>query len=247
MNSDVTDAGQYDGPPYLGAVLHGDKVLGAAIRTPPWRLVLSLFDHPGAVHKLAADVVDADLPGWVGPAEPAAHFAEAWRELTGASARLATHERAFRLRAVTPPPPAPGTMRRAVPEELPLLATWAEAFHDEALRNVPAMDFELMAQRWIEGIGRTAYVWDDEGQAVSLACVGGPTPHGIRVGPVYTPPEARGRGYASSLVAGVSQLQLDDGKEFVFLFTDLANPTSNKIYQAIGFEPVIDVDEWELD
>jgi hypothetical protein len=61
---------------------------------------------------------------------------------------------------------------------------------------------------------------------------------------VYTPPEARGRGYASNLVAQVAQAQLDAGRRFVFLFTDLANPTANRIYQEIGFEPVIDIDEY---
>ena len=78
---------------------------------------------------------------------------------------------------------------------------------------------------------------------VSLVGAGGETPHGIRIGPVYTPPERRSRGYASSLTAAASQDQLDRGREFVFLFTDLGNPTSNKIYQAIGYEPVIDIDQ----
>ena len=82
---------------------------------------------------------------------------------------------------------------------------------------------------------------------MSLTGVGGLTPHGIRVGPVYTPPELRGRGYASNLVAAASQAALDDGRRALFLFTDLANPTSNRIYQAIGYEPVRDVDEWSLD
>ena len=64
----------------------------------------------------------------------------------------------------------------------------------------------------------------------------------MRVGPVYTPPELRGRGYATTLTAAVSQDQLDQGRRFVTLFTDLANPTSNRIYQAIGYRPVRDVD-----
>ena len=72
----------------------------------------------------------------------------------------------------------------------------------------------------------------------------GATPNGIRIGPVYTPPDRRGHGYASALTAGASQDQLDRGRRFVFLFTDLANPTSNKIYQAIGYEPVCDVDAY---
>ena len=72
--------------------------------------------------------------------------------------------------------------------------------------------------------------------------VGGRTPNGTRVGPVYTPPEHRGHGYASALVAAASQAQLDEGIQFCFLFTDLANPTANHIYQAIGYEPVSDID-----
>jgi predicted GNAT family acetyltransferase len=69
----------------------------------------------------------------------------------------------------------------------------------------------------------------------------------VRIGPVYTPPEARNRGYASALVAAISQAQLDAGRRFCFLFTDLANPTANHIYQAIGYEPVRDVDMWRHD
>jgi hypothetical protein len=89
---------------------------------------------------------------------------------------------------------------------------------------------------------RTWYLWDDEG-AVSVAASGGPTPNGIRIGPVYTPPELRRRGYASAVTAATSQAELDRGRRFIFLFTDLSNPTSNKIYQQIGYEPVIDVDQ----
>jgi uncharacterized protein len=234
------------GPPYLATVLHGDRVVGAAIRTPPWRLVLSVMDHPGAAHRLVDDLMGEPLPGCVGPAKAAEHFAEGWTRVTGMAARLRTNERAFQLRKVVPPRPAPGRMIRSDPSHHRLLAAWAQAFSEEALDG-PPQDWNLMAERWIKGIGRTAYLWEDAGRIVSLTGVGGLTPHGIRVGPVYTPPEARGRGYASNLVAQVSQLQLDSGRQFVFLFTDLANPTSNKIYQDIGYEPVIDMDEYEFE
>ena len=69
---------------------------------------------------------------------------------------------------------------------------------------------------------------------------GGRTPNGARVGPVYTPPEFRRRGYASAVVAGVSRRLLDEGRRYCFLYTDLANPTSNRIYQDIGYEPACD-------
>jgi hypothetical protein len=64
---------------------------------------------------------------------------------------------------------------------------------------------------------------------------------------VYTPPEFRGRGYASNLVAHLSQELLDEGRKFCFLFTDLANPVSNSIYQKIGYRPVSDSERWEFD
>ncbi|HXG26485.1 MAG TPA: GNAT family N-acetyltransferase [Candidatus Binatia bacterium] len=241
------DPSQYGESPYLATILHGDRVVGAAIRTPPWRLVLSEVDHPGAVHSLARDLSGTDLPGVVGPASAAGHFAEAWHELHGRRPRLLRHERSFRLRRVIRPMPTSGEMVLAGPEHRDLLAEWVEAFHAEALSNTPPQDYHAMADRWIRRLGRTAYLWVDEGRPVSLAGAGGLTPRGIRVGPVYTPPGLRGRGYASNLVAEVSQALLDSGRTFVFLFTDLANPTSNKIYHAIGYEPVGDVDEWAFE
>jgi predicted GNAT family acetyltransferase len=240
------DPTQFDGAPYLATVLHGDRVVGAAIRTPPWRLVLSVMDHPGAAHRLVDDLAKESLPGCVGPSMAAEHFAEGWTRVTGARSSLTRHERAFRLRKLIPPRKAPGRMIRADSSHRGLLAEWARAFHDEALPNGPEQDWDQTADRWLRGIGRTAFLWVDDGRVVSLTCVGGLTPHGIRVGPVYTPPADRGRGYASNLVAEASQLQLDSGRDFVFLFTDLANPTANKIYQDIGYEPVIDIDEYDF-
>ena len=79
-----------------------------------------------------------------------------------------------------------------------------------------------------------------DGEPVSFGGFGGLTPNGIRIGPIYTPPELRRRGYASALTAALTQMLLDRGRRFCFLFTDLANPTSNSIYQRIGFRPIGD-------
>src|SRR6185369_17230156 len=131
----AADPTQYATAPYLAAVVHGDRVVGTAIRTPPWRLVLGVMEHPGAVHQLvadlAADPAGADLPGALGPSEAARHFAEAWAETTGVTARLARHERSFRLRTVIAPRTAPGMMRRVVMSDRRILAEWARAFHEE--------------------------------------------------------------------------------------------------------------------
>jgi hypothetical protein len=165
------------------------------------------------------------------------------------TARIDVAERIFRLERVVPPSrPAAGRWRLALPGDRDLIARWLVAFHDEATPGTPPIDDPLAAaDRWIAGVGRVAYVWDDGGGPVSLVGAGGATPNGIRIGPVYTPPERRSRGYATSLTAAATQDQLDRGRRFVFLFTDLANPTSNKIYQSIGYEPVCDVDQWRFD
>lgn len=89
--------------------------------------------------------------------------------------------------------------------------------------------------------------WEHEGAPVSLAGFAGPTPHGVRVGPIYTPPAERRRGYASPLVATLSQRLLDGGRRFCFLYTDLSNPTSNRIYTDVGYEPVCDVNVFAFD
>jgi GNAT superfamily N-acetyltransferase len=240
------DPGQYESL-YFATVVHGDKVVGSAIRTAPWRLILAVMDHPGAVHRLVDDVAGQELPGVVGPMDVADAFAEAWARGSGGTTRRNRSTRAFRLERVIPPRPANGTMVVAGEEHRAVLREWWEAFHVEAIGpGGPGSDYDAAVERVIRRIGRTVYLWFDGGRPVSLAGAGGLTPHGIRIGPVYTPPELRGRGYASNLVAQVSQLQLDEGRTFVFLFTDLANPTANKIYQAIGYEPVVDFAEWDF-
>jgi len=114
------------------------------------------------------------------------------------------------------------------------------ASHNPASRDTA----EATATQWISGGG--LWLWVDDGP-VAMAGAVGRTPNGIRVGAVYTPPDRRRQGYASSLVAALSQAQLDAGRRFCFLYTDLANPTSNHIYGAIGYEPVCDVDEYRFE
>jgi uncharacterized protein len=82
---------------------------------------------------------------------------------------------------------------------------------------------------------------------VSMCGYGGRTPHGIRIGPVYTPPDLRGRGYGSAVTALVTKEQLDGDRDHCFLYTDLSNPTSNKIYMQIGYEFVCDSAEYAFE
>ncbi|MEZ0239800.1 MAG: GNAT family N-acetyltransferase [Chloroflexota bacterium] len=229
-------------PPLFAVVVDGGHVAGAALQTPPRDLVLSEMDDPLALSALIDDLIGVPLPGVIGPPALSGAFAEAWSRRTGTPTQWAMSERIFRLAEVRPPRTAPGTMVAAGPGNRQLIVDWLIAFVDEAFAGEELFDAGEAADRWIAGRGRTMWLWVDDGRVVSMSGVSGRTPNGVRIGPVYTPPEARNRGYASNLVAEAAQGELDDGRQFVFLFTDLANPTSNHIYQAIGFEPVSDVD-----
>lgn len=148
-----------------------------------------------------------------------------------------------------------GAARPATLADRLLVGEWFRAFIAEAHPDGGPADADADARleraldARMSGAGTSSGVtlWEHAGEVVSLAGVGGETPNGIRIGPVYTPPEHRGHGYASALTAAVSAQQLAAGRRFCFLYTDLANPTSNKIYRAIGYERVCDSAEIAFD
>lgn len=240
----------YGEPPYLAVMADGGEVVAAALRTPPHNLVLSEIDDREALEPLAGDVrqVFESLPGVVGPKGHVEEFATAWKAATGAQGHCALAQRIFRAETVEQPDGVAGRMRPYEDADRELAIRWTDEFVAEALpvsSPQPESSAGFVEQRQNDPDGGFGF-WDD-GEAVSMAGFGGPTPNGIRVGPVYTPPELRGRGYASALTAALTQELLDGGRRFCFLFTDLANPTSNRIYQRIGYRPVTDVDQWSFE
>jgi uncharacterized protein len=156
-------------------------------------------------------------------------------------------ERIYRVERVTRPGDVPGSIRTATPDDRDLLVEWVREFLREAVHRTDDGETQAVVDSALRTGARTFYLWEHDGRPVSLAGVTGPTPNGIRVGPVYTPPPDRGHGFASAVTAAASQQQLDQGRRFVFLNTDITNATSNKIYQAIGYEPVIDIDQWSFE
>lgn len=227
--------------PVLRTVEEAGAIVLVALQTPPYRLVLSSSDVPAPLAALARALHDEGhvLPGVVGPVAAAEEFARCWQRATGWQATLHRAQRIYQLTAVRPPTPPPGAVRPATASDRTLLLRWFDAFQREAVGEEFPAGVDAEVDRWFAASGRRLYLWED-GTPASLAGVVGATPNGIRVGPVYTPPERRGRGYASGLVAAVSQAQLDAGRRWCVLYTDLANPTSNHIYQAIGYQPAGD-------
>jgi uncharacterized protein len=229
----------YAGEFYLATMAADQMLVGAALRTPPSNLVLSEVEDEHALDLLVADLDGTHLPGVVAAPDVATGFSNRWVSTHGGRWEIGMEERVFQLVSVIPPRSVPGAMREAAATDRSLLVEWIGAFGREALGDDDAARAAASVNDWLAGKGKRLWLWDDNGPT-SVTGVGGETPNGIRIGPVYTPPADRGHGYASALVAAVSQAQLDAGRRFCFLYADLANPTSNKIYQAIGYRPVTD-------
>ena len=238
-----------DSPRFLTVTDAAGRVVAASLQTPPNNLVISQVDDLGALGLLVDALADDPPPGVLAPTDVVDPFLARWADRTGETAHLEVAERVFRLERVVPPRrPAMGSWRLATTGDRELVADWVVAFSTEAMPEQPPIDDpDAVADRWIARVNRLLYLWEDGGRVVSLVGAGGETPNGIRIGPVYTPPNARGRGYATSLTAAASADQLERGRRFCFLFTDLANPTSNAIYQSIGYEPVCDMDQYRFD
>jgi uncharacterized protein len=235
------------GPPYLAISEDDGRIVGAAIRTPPHNLVLSETDDLGAIEPLVRDVRDAGetLPGVLGPGKAASAFVRAWCERAGGSATLSMANRIYRASRSTPPSGVEGEMRPYRDDDHDLTIRWFDAFVQEALpEEATSESSAALLRRRLDDPDGGMRIWEHEGHPVSHAGFGSRTPNGIRVGPVYTPPELRGKGYASALVGQMTAELLEGRHRYCFLFTDLANPTSNGIYQRIGYEAVTDVDQY---
>ncbi|TMR93369.1 GNAT family N-acetyltransferase [Nonomuraea basaltis] len=214
--------------PFFGWWTVDGEVRGAAFRTPPHPIGLAVMPVE-AVAPLVAEF-GGDLPAVMGRVE----LTDEVMRLLGTPKRVVS-ERLYRLGTLAVPD-VPGRGRLAVPADFPLLVSWYQAFGDEVALGDgdPA---ERVAHRLA---GRQLFVWEAGGTPVSLAGLS-PAAGGVcRIGPVYTPPSCRRNGYGAAVTAYASQAGLAERCEQAVLFTDLGNPTSNAIYQSIGYEPVSD-------
>jgi predicted GNAT family acetyltransferase len=208
------------------------------------RFPLALSRAPESALQAIAEMLDGDgvaLESVVGPTPAGEQFARRWEVLRGVEARVGRRQRIHACDRVIEPAPVEGRMRAAGERDRALLDEWAVAFARDA--GVPA---ENARERCEQAMRRgTLRLWETD-QPVSMACSVGATANGVRVAFVYTPPERRGRGYASHVTAALTAELLASGRRFAFLYTDLSNPTSNKIYSSIGYRPVCDADEWRF-
>ncbi|WP_404955286.1 GNAT family N-acetyltransferase [Streptomyces sp. 147326] len=231
-------AGAYgEGTPVFGWWTGADRtVAGGLLCTPPHPMVLGVVPVE-AVRALGSalggEPLLAVIRGFNARRPDAEALAEAW----GRPTRIAEELRLYRLAGLVAPDPAPaGRPRTATAADLPLLLEWITAFNKEAGVRGAASEAALRDRISYGG----ALLWEHEGEPVSLAGFSRPIGSASRVGPVYTPPALRGRGYAAGATHAASAAAYAAGASEVLLFTDLANPTSNGVYQRLGYTPVED-------
>ena len=215
-----------------------DEVLGVAVRTAPYGVVIARPATEEAPASLADAMLDLDptAPGVVGGRPEADAFAARWTQRRGGSLRVESRQGLYELTSVRDRGSAAGTVRSATPADLPLLFDWEDAFTREAVPGHPA-GLADRRRRFEQILAADGFrLWEHEGRVVSMTGVHPAPPIGARIGPVYTPPPDRGNGYATALVAAASAEQLAQRRPACYLATDLANPTSNAIYRRIGYE-----------
>jgi len=239
-----------DVPCWFAAFVDSGRVVATAMRTAPFgeypAYLMPMSDDAAVL--LARTLLGRDEPvlGANGALPAVQVFCDEMAGATGKQATVGQHTRLFELTHLKEPAEVPGRLRAARPDERELVTGWYDAFMADADEQAgrPAgssphesPEPEEMRRRietgWI-------FVWEVDGVPVHLTAATEPAFGVSRVGPVYTPREHRGRGYASRAVYEVSRGILDRGIR-ACLFTDQANPTSNKIYEALGYEQLVDM------
>ena len=226
-------------PPVFGWY-DGGSAFAAAVLTPPYPLLLTAVPD-GSADELADAIrlTRAPIAGVNGDRSTAEAFATAWTCGSGAATDVFMEQRLYRLDdrdALVVD--VPGNGRRATVADGDLVVRWYTAFATEATPGLAPVDHSAVVRhRLTAGL---IWLWEHDGVPVAVAGRN-PIAAGVaRIGPVYTPDEHRRRGYGAAVTAACATDALAHGARGVVLFTDLANPTTNAIYQTIGFRPVED-------
>ena len=229
---------------WMVVVDHGN-VVGAAMHTPPYHPFLPRLPDKAAA-AIARELLRVGRPvaGVTGERAAVDEFADTWVAHTGGHSSVVTSMRMYRLAALETPVQVPGSTRCASDEDVDVVVDWLARFHAESTPDSPSDDLVAVAQHRVAH--HEVWLWEHQGRAVSLAAGTHPAEGVSRIGPVYTPPEFRRRGFGTAATAGATQACLGAGARHVVLYTDLANPVSNSIYQKIGYRPDHDALERRL-
>lgn len=228
--------------PLLIRMIENNKTVSAAIQTPPMNLIITFSkqDHLGSLADKLKEK-EASFTGVVGPAAESENFANLWEARSSKQKHLGMGQKIYKIEQVDFPQGVPGNFAVIGKESGELFFEWVMAFAKECLPPTDQRDEKQWREFTDRGLDKkTGHFWIVNGEPVAMAITSRPTKNGVSISGVYTPPKHRKKGYASAVVAHLSQKMLDSGKKFCVLYTDLTNPTSNKIYQNVGYREVCD-------
>jgi predicted GNAT family acetyltransferase len=226
-------------PSLFMRVTQNNQTISAAVQTP-MNLIVT-YSAPEHLEMLAEKLKEkgVQVTGVVGPAIESESFANIWINEARKQKHLAMGQKIYKIERVDFPENVLGQMAVVEKNDLELFASWVLAFAKECLPPTDQRDekqWREFAERGLEK--QNGHFWTVNDEPVAMAILSRPTKNGVSISGVYTPPKHRKKGYASAVVAHLSQKMLDSGKKFCVLYTDLSNPTSNKIYQNVGYREV---------
>lgn len=235
--------GRYENP-FMATITEDEEVLALMQMTPPHPMNLIVVVESRIeeiVNFLIKNILEMniDFHSIISLKSTAYKVAEKWQEKTGSSHCLVMDQGLYRLDHINETlEDSPGTWRYANKDDAPLIEKWFNLFEsDTGMSITPIDEVKKRVATFLEG--REVFLWEVNGNVVSMMKKSRPTKHGITVSLVFTPKEERKKGYARTLVAVASQELLKDF-DFCVLYTDMMNPTSNKIYQEIGYKKIAD-------
>ncbi|PIP96050.1 MAG: hypothetical protein COW00_07145 [Bdellovibrio sp. CG12_big_fil_rev_8_21_14_0_65_39_13] len=204
-------------------------------------------DRPLAITQMSSESIkelitylhslNTKLSGVVGPKESALIFAQEWTKQLGIGKTTAMEQGVYELTKVIPPLKQVGKLHQVQVKDQTIALQMIKGFVEECFPEDKQPEKTAQKSWEIQILNKSLFFWKDENeQIVSMAGRSRESKNAACVSLVYTPPEKRGKGYASQVVAALSQQILDSGKSKCNLFTDLKNPTSNAIYQKIGYQ-----------
>ncbi|GGA63671.1 GNAT family N-acetyltransferase [Ornithinibacillus halotolerans] len=234
---------------HLGIVEEGGKAVYAFMQTPPNKWILPTVNNlDETIIRSITDFLfqhKYPVPGAIGQVEVAEVFLSYWKEKTNKTASLHMKQLIYQLDEVKVEPVKNGQLIQADQTHQSIVRDWLIYFGEQANLPMTKTQAESMATSYIQR--KSLYLWEQNGVLVSMANNSRKTRNGATVNAVFTPDEYKRNGYATSVVAALSQKLLDDGAKFCTLYTDLANPTSNSIYKKIGYYVVGDSVDYRLD
>ncbi|MED3538540.1 GNAT family N-acetyltransferase [Bacillus toyonensis] len=227
-------------PTFMGVAKRGEEITVVFLQTEEkiQMIVATSENSEVDIVKLAKELskVYPDIPGLIGNKEIVQKLAEEIAVLENKKTNVVMKQGVYALQQIKKKWNEDGIFREITNDELPLIEKWIYQFCEDVKLPTTKEEAERTAHTLITN--NRLFGLEVDGKLVSVAAKTRPTINNITVNFVYTPKEARKKGYASNCVAALSQRMLDEGYKTTTLYTDLANPTSNKIYQEIGYEQI---------